>query len=206
LIQKSVITQWNGSDLYFLRPMKKATMPRYFAFLRAVNVGGRTIVMARLRTLFESMGFSGVETFIASGNVVFDSTIKEPKRLEEKIARCLKETLGFDVPVFVRTESELKKISAHQTFPPNVLSQAQALTIAFLSERPTAKQREKLRDMTSPIDEFAVHGREMYWLCRVKQSDSKFSNAVFEKTIDIGATFRSMNTIQKMAAKYCREG
>ena len=49
-------------------------MPRLFAFLRAINVGGRTIKMERLRREFEVFGFPGVETFIASGNVIFLGT------------------------------------------------------------------------------------------------------------------------------------
>ena len=48
------------------------TMPRYITFLRAINVGGHTVKMDRLREIFESLGFANVETFIASGNVVFE--------------------------------------------------------------------------------------------------------------------------------------
>ena len=52
-------------------------MPRYIAFLRAINVGGHnTVKMDFLRQLFESLGFSNVETFIASGNIVFETTSK----------------------------------------------------------------------------------------------------------------------------------
>jgi hypothetical protein len=52
------------------------------------------------------------------------------------------------------------------------------------------------------IDDFHVHGREVYWLCQIKQSESKFSNAAFEKIIGRRATFRGINTIQRMAEKY----
>jgi uncharacterized protein (DUF1697 family) len=47
-----------------------------------------------------------------------------------------------------------------------------------------------------------VHGREVYWLCRKKQSESTFSNAVLEKTLGRASTIRGVNTIQKMVAKY----
>jgi uncharacterized protein (DUF1697 family) len=56
--------------------------------------------------------------------------------------------------------------------------------------------------MRTSIDDFHVNGREMYWLCRKKQSESTFSNARFEKALGGRATFRGVNTIVKLAAKY----
>ena len=53
------------------RPLQP--MPRYIAFLRALNVGGHTVKMDHLRSLFEALGFGGVESFIASGNIIFDT-------------------------------------------------------------------------------------------------------------------------------------
>ena len=56
--------------------------------------------------------------------------------------------------------------------------------------------------LKTDVDNFQAIGREVYWLCRKKQSESKFSNAVFEKTLRIKATFRGLSTISKLAAKY----
>ena len=56
-------------------------MPRYVAFLRAINVGGHNTKMAELRRLFEGLGFSGVEAFIASGNVIFETNSRATARL-----------------------------------------------------------------------------------------------------------------------------
>ena len=58
---------------------------KYAAFLRAINVGGHIVKMDRLRTLFEAAGFRGAETFIASGNVVFESSRKSAADLERAI-------------------------------------------------------------------------------------------------------------------------
>ena len=58
-------------------------MPRFFAFLRAINVGGHNVTMEKLRGLFEASGFKDVETFIASGNVIFTSNSKTRKGLKE---------------------------------------------------------------------------------------------------------------------------
>ena len=66
-------------------------MPRYVAFLRAVNVGGRIVKMDALRGHFAAAGFANVETFIASGNVIFDTRAKAGPALEAKIEAALEE-------------------------------------------------------------------------------------------------------------------
>src|SRR5215467_6473926 len=90
---------------------------RFFAFLRAINVGGgRTVKMQSLRRVFESLGFSKVETFIASGNVIFETMTQKTKTLESKIEKALQEALGYEVRTFVRTEAELAKIAGYRPF------------------------------------------------------------------------------------------
>ncbi len=177
-------------------------MPRLIAFLRAVNVGGHTVKMDRLRQIFESLGFSNVETFIASGNVVFETTAGDTAALETRIAAGLQEALGYEVATFIRTDAELARIAAHRTFPQTALDAAQALNIAFLAAPLDAESVQKLMALQTEIDDFATHDREIYWLCRKKQSESTFSNAVLEKTLGRQATLRGANTVQKMAAKY----
>ena len=98
-------------------------MTRYFAFLRAINVGGHVIKMDRLRQIFESLGFYKVETFIASGNVVFESRSGNLKSLEQKIEQGLREDLGYEVVTFIRTEAELLEIATYQPFAPSELPQ-----------------------------------------------------------------------------------
>jgi len=60
-------------------------LAKYIAFLRAINVGGHTVKMDHLRSLFEALGFSNVETFIASGNVIFESKSKSTRALERRL-------------------------------------------------------------------------------------------------------------------------
>lgn len=177
-------------------------MSRFIAFLRAVNVGGHTVKMDALRSLFKSLGFTGVETFIASGNVVFETTPQETRLLEAQIERRLRAALGYEVATFIRSAAELADIARYQPFPPSDLEAAAALNIAFLADRLDDGAVQKLMALQTDIDDFHVHEREIYWLCRKKQSESTFSNAVLEKTLRRQATLRGVNTIQKMAAKY----
>ncbi len=177
-------------------------MARYVAFLRAVNVGGHTIKMDALRQQFEALGFSGVETFIASGNVVFETTLAIDRDLEIKIEHQLQQAFGFEVFTFVRTVAELAALADYQPFQPSDFAAAAAFNIAFLTAVPTNESQQKLLNLKTDIDNFHVHGREVFWLCRKRQSESTFSNAVLEKTLGCRSTLRGVNTIKKIVAKY----
>jgi len=178
-------------------------MPRYIAFLRAINVGGHnTVKMDFLRHLFESLGFSNVETFIASGNIVFETTSKNAQALEREIEKGLREALGYAVATFIRTGTELAAIANYKPFSQSDLDGAAALNIAFLADGLDDKSSQKLMALRTDIDEFHVRGREIYWLCRKRHSGSKISNAVLEKALGQKSTLRGANTVKKMAAKY----
>ena len=156
-------------------------MPRYIAFLRAINVGGRNIVkMDFLRRLFESLGFSNVETFIASGNVVFETTSKNAQAVKREIETGLREALGYEVATFIRTNAELAAVANYKPFSQSELDAAAALNIAFLADGLDDQSSQKLMTLRTDIDDFHIHGREIYWLCRKKQSGSKISKAVLE--------------------------
>ena len=178
-------------------------MPRYFAFLRAINVGGHVVKMDHLRKLFESLGFSSVETFIASGNVIFEAEAKNVKTLERKIESGLREALGYEVVTFIRTETELVEIANHQPFPQSDFEAPASLNIVFLGEKLDKQAEQKLLALRTEFDDLHLRGREIYWLCRKRQSESTISNVVFNKTLGKPATVRGANTVKKMAAKYC---
>src|SRR5262245_43574496 len=109
-------------------------MPKYVAFLRAINVGGHVVKMDHLRSLFEALKFSNVETFIASGNVIFDSKTTDTKALESKIEKHLKQQLGYEVITFLRSLPELKAISAYKAFHDKELSnETNTLYVGFLA-------------------------------------------------------------------------
>src|SRR5688572_27315385 len=84
-------------------------MPRFVAFLRAINVGGHVVKMDRLCALVESAGLANVSSFIASGNVLFDSK-KAPAAVEALIEKTLKADLGYEVITMIRTAAEIGAI------------------------------------------------------------------------------------------------
>lgn len=177
-------------------------MPKFVAFLRAINVGGHTVKMDHLRQLFESIGLSGVETFIASGNVLFEAASTETEALKQRIEARLRADLGYEVATFIRSGAELTAIAAYQPFSAHELEKAAAFNIAFLTGPLDDTARQKLMALKTDIDDFHAHGCEIYWLCRTRQSESTFSNAVLEKTLKRSATLRGVNTVRKLTAKW----
>ena len=174
-------------------------MQRYIAFLRAINVGGHTVKMDQLRALFVSLDLVGVETFIASGNVIFESQATDVRALERQIERHLQTALGYAVATFIRSAAELAAVAQYQPF---AAAEANSLYVAFLPAAPASAAEQKLLAFRTAIDDFHIHEREVYWLCRTKMSESTFSGALLEKAIGMPATMRNITTIKRLAAKY----
>ncbi len=182
--------------------MSKSAAPRHIAFLRAINVGGRNVTMDKLRSVFESLGFSDVATFIASGNVIFGARAKDRPALERKIETRLHDALGYEVRTFLRTEDELAAIVSFRSFAESKLRTAGALNVGFLAAPLDATLTKALLTLRTDIDDFSLNGCEMYWLCKKKQSDSKFSSAVFERKLRTAVTFRGLRTLERLTVKY----
>ena len=177
-------------------------MARYIAFLRAINVGGHTVKMDALARLFESAGLADVETFIASGNVIFSARAANVPTLERRIEAALGKALGYEVATFIRTPDELAAVAAREPFARARLDAAGAFVVGFLGAPLDPTARGRLMALCTDADDFHVDPREIYWLSRGRQSESTFSNAVFEKVVGSKTTFRSITTIRKMAAKF----
>jgi uncharacterized protein (DUF1697 family) len=173
---------------------------RYVAFLRAVNIGGRVVKMDRLRRVFESQGYTGVQTFIASGNVVFESPDTPPRALERELEAAQLEAFGFPVVTFVRPLRELAAVAKHRPFRSD---SGAGLYIAFLKEAPPKAAQRNVLALANDVDDFRFRGREMYWQCRGRFSDSLVSGSLLAKALGVDATVRNSTTVRKMAEKFC---
>ena len=176
---------------------------KYAAFLRAINVGGHVVKMDRLRTLFEAAGFRGVETFIASGNVVFEPSRKSAGDLERAIEIHLKKALGYPVATFVRSMPELAAIVKLEPFGPESLKPPDSIFVGLLRSAVSKDARRQIAALSNDVDTVMADGREVYWRARKGFAESTMSYGVFEKLLKTDATFRNLNTIRRMAAKYC---
>ena len=181
---------------------RKAPPPRWFAFLRAINVGGHTVTNERLCTLFEEFGATDVATFLASGNVIFSAPRGAAATLERKLAAHLRAALGYEVITFLRSAAELAHAAEFPPFSPAEQARATTLCVGFLQEKPSAAMVRQIVGFRSEVDEFRVDGREVYWHGLTRQSDSPFFKVPFEKRIGAAATWRGVNTLRRLAGKY----
>ena len=176
-------------------------MPRFAAFLRAVNVGGHGVVkMDALRKIFESLGLADVESFLASGNVVFSS--KGEKGLDRKIAAALERALGHEVATYVRSIDEVVAAAAHEPFPKRDPKRYPMYLIGFLSRELDAEGVERLSALQTSDDLFHVRGRDFWWLSKHHPARPAISPRRLEKALGGPTTLRNVNTIRRMAERY----
>jgi uncharacterized protein (DUF1697 family) len=178
-------------------------MQRYVAFMRALNVGGHTVKMDHLRSLFEALGFSGVESFIASGNIIFQSPSTDAAALEERIEAHLAQALGYEVATFLRTPAEVAAAAAYRPFAAaDPVPEGHTLNVVFLKRAPGAEVREQVSALATEYDDLHIHGRELYWWCRGRSSDTLVKPGRMEKALGMPSTSRNVTTVRKLAAKY----
>jgi uncharacterized protein (DUF1697 family) len=175
-------------------------MPRFAAFLRAVNVGGRVVKMEVLVKTFESMGFSDLESFIASGNVVFSS--KGMKGLDAKIAAGLEKALGYEVRAFVRSIDEVVSDAAHAPFAAKDVAACPTYLIGFLSKNLDAAGAERLSALETPADRFHVRGHDFWWLSKHHQARPAITGRQLERALGQPTTLRNVNTVRRMAERF----
>jgi uncharacterized protein (DUF1697 family) len=159
--------------------------------------------MDHLAGLFRAMGFNNVETFIASGNVFFDSRSTKTASLEKQIEHQLQLNLGYPVATFLRTPSDLAAVANYKPFSEKELKrEIHAIYIGFLRREPDTEAVNKVLTLTSATDALHIRGRELYWLARKDLRESSFSGALLEKTLQMEATLRNITTVSRIVAKF----
>lgn len=177
-------------------------MQRYVAFLCGINLGQRRPPMSQLRALFGELGFDEVETFIASGNVLFSSRERKRSQLEARIARRLEASLGYRVDTFVRTAEEVVAIGKAKMFPEEGEEDV-IIHVGFLHHELAPDVAHQLAAVRTAVDKFRVKGREYYWLCRGRMSDSKVWTLPEMKALRLpSSSMRNLTSIRKLVAKY----
>ncbi len=167
-----------------------------------MNLGKRRLQMSRLKELFEELGFDDVETFIASGNVLFSSKVKNTQSLESLIAEHLENALGYKVDTFVRTTEEVVIVGSAKIFPEDG-HVGITIHVGFLQQKFSDEVARKLAAMRTAHDEIHVAGREYYWLCRIRTNESKVWTLPEIKALKLpSSTMRNLTSIRKLIAKH----
>ncbi|MBS1537410.1 MAG: DUF1697 domain-containing protein [Bacteroidetes bacterium] len=173
-------------------------MKTYICILRGINVSGHNIVkMNELKTLAESLLFQNVQTYIQSGNIVFQSNNKFNNNLESEIKSKMLENFGLDIPVFVIAKDELELLILHNPFK-NKNVDSMKLHVTFLLTEPNVELKNRISEMTFGGDEFVIHGKAIYLYCPNGYGKTKLSNSFFETKLKVITTTRNWKTVNQL--------
>lgn len=177
-------------------------MKIYIAILRGINVSGqKSIKMTELKTMFESLNFGEVKTYIQSGNIAFKAKPGNDKDLQYQIHEAILKTFHFDVPVIVLDQTELKNIQENNPFLTNRYEDESKLHVTFLSDEPQKDLFEKLKEAAQFLpDEWILSGRAIYIFCPGGYGKTKLNNNFFEKKLKVIATTRNWKTVNELVS------
>ncbi|EFM11670.1 protein of unknown function DUF1697 [Paenibacillus curdlanolyticus YK9] len=177
-------------------------MTVYIALLRGINVGGKNkIKMADLREALEGLGLSKVQTYIQSGNILFESNEDEATlrvRIEQEVEKSFQITLS----VIIRTSEQLNAIAANCPFTEEQLATAAAtcegesLYVTMLQEKPDSDKLDKLQQYQTADEQYRLADRDVYLLFGRSIRNAKL--AVQVEKLGVPTTTRNWNTINKL--------
>ncbi|MCU0260330.1 MAG: DUF1697 domain-containing protein [Ilumatobacteraceae bacterium] len=174
---------------------------RMFAFLRAINTGGRRLTNADLLEPFRTAGLHDVAAYQAAGNVAFRCD-RDPREVEGELAHRLSTSYGFDTPTFVRTVDEVRALLAELPFGPSDVAPTQGRTqVTFLASVPTPEQIAAAMALVPDDDLVAFAGRHWYWLPRGTISGSALPVTRIERVVGT-MTMRTLTTLDRMVVRF----
>jgi len=171
---------------------------RVAGLLRAVNVGGRKLLMADLKRIATDAGFEAPSTLLASGNVLFGTTLA-PEAAEKTLEAAIHKDLGLAADVMVRDLAQLKAVIAANPFPRQAKEEPNRLMAMFLTGEPQGE--------LGVLDSACVAGEEvrsgpgcLYIWFPNGAGTSKLANGLIERRLKVRGTARNWNTVNKLAA------
>jgi len=175
-------------------------MNRYISLLRGINVSGqKKIKMVDLKSLYTSLGYRSVVTYIQSGNVIFDADSLDRAKLIDEIESAVETHYRFQVPVEIRTGDELEGIIRNCPFGSVDLKEdGTKVLVTFLSEKPTAEKVFEIQKYVKTPERLVVSGREVYLNCPNGYGKTKLSNVFIERVLGVRATTRNWKSIYKL--------
>src|SRR5690348_4266888 len=172
---------------------------KYAALLRGINVGGNKIIkMDALRMLCESLGLSGAQTLLQSGNVVFQSEEKNRERLARRIEGGIEKKFGFEARVVVRSSTDLRRVIEKNPFKAGKTPNLSLLQVMFLDWKPEASAFAELRSSYKGPEEMHLGGEELYIYYCNGSGNSKLTNDYIQRKLQVTGTARNWNTVGKL--------
>lgn len=173
-------------------------MSRLVVFLRAINTAGHSVKIERVEALFAELGFAGVHSYLANGNVIVDTKSASGLAIEQRVERKVQPALGADVVAFARTLDEVRAMPAAVPFDAAERKTAASVQVGLLKHPPAADAVQRLHALQTTNDRLAVVGRELYWLSRIKERDAPLRDPAIEKALGMQTTFRAIAMMERL--------
>src|SRR3954471_19692549 len=174
-------------------------MGRMVALLRAVNVGGRKLPMAELRTLCAGLGWEDVATYIQSGNLVFTAP-GEAEAIETMLEKAIAGAFGLDVPVMVRSRAEWAKYHAENPFPNEAKDEPARLMLVVTKRPPAVGAAEAIEARATAGERVRQAGDVLWFHFPNGAGESKLTPSLVDRAIGSPGTARNYNTVMKLKA------
>jgi len=169
-------------------------MKTYISLLRGINVSGqKKILMADLKAIYEGLGFTAVQTYIQSGNVVFSYKSKEAAALQKMIFDKIQSHYGFDIPNLILSPTEIK--TALSNNPYNDIDKPY---LTFLSAHPLKENITALANCNFDNEFYELKEKVIYAHFPNGAGKAKMNNNLIEKKLKISATTRNLRTTKKL--------
>lgn len=175
-------------------------MNTFIAILRGINVGGhRKIKMADLKTMLTNLGFVKVNSYIQSGNIVFNSKSNNTKELEISIQTEIENSFKLEVPVLVLKKENWNQIYSNTPFDKRIENEIKFLHVTFLDKKPDDELVKNVLSMDKQLDEEMIFEKTQIYLYYPRgYGKTKFHNGFFETKLKVKATTRNWRTITKL--------
>lgn len=174
-------------------------MNTYIGLLRGINVGGqKKIKMAELREHLSHLNFENLQTYIQSGNLVFNFKGDDNGQLQELITNRIKEVYEFEVPTMIRSKEELGTVLNENPYLSDNDKSINGMYVTFLEDYPSESLLAKMAELVLKDEEYTVKGKSIYLYFHAGFGKAKMNNNFFENKLKVRATTRNWKTINKL--------
>lgn len=176
-------------------------MTRYVALFGSINVGGKRVTMADLRWAFEREGLTGLETVVASGNLLFDYDERPLDGLEDLFAHVMLER--FDIKSFVAVRDRAAIAQAVEGNPFTGIGKDNLVHTLFLERQPDKAAFDKLAadQAMRGLEKLAIGERSIYIDFVNSVAESKLTSAFIERRLGCRGTARNVRSIARILSK-----
>lgn len=176
-------------------------MTLFVAFLRGINVGGRTVKKEVLQQAFTTLGFQKVATHKQSGNVIFEADSTDVEDLKKKITEKLQATLGYDIAVLIRTKEQLKYILEMDIFKGQNPEGASFL-VTFLPAPARNSQMQIPQTIPKSTAQIIAVSKSEVFSITHGDGEGAMPNPFIESKLKVKMTTRNINVIREIVEKY----